>query len=114
MTMTKTLFLAAVAAVALTGAAEAREQIRIVGSSTVFPFTSAVAEQFGATGAFKTPVVESTGTGGGIKLFCAGIGPDHPDDVNASRKIKESELKSCAEKGINAITEVKIGFDAQS
>ncbi len=109
--MIKSLFLAAAAAVAMSGAAEARDQIRIVGSSTVFPFTSAVAEQFGSAGKFNTPVVESTGTGGGIKLFCAGIGPDHPDIVNASREIKDSEVKSCAEAGITEITEVKIGYD---
>ena len=80
--MMKTLSLAAVAgAMALTvaTAAEARDEIRIVGSSTVFPFSTAVAEQFGKTSGFATPVVESTGTGGGFKLFCAGVGVDHPD-----------------------------------
>jgi phosphate transport system substrate-binding protein len=109
--MMKTLFVAAIAAVGLVGTAEARDQIRIVGSSTVFPFTSAVAEQFGGQGKFKTPVVESTGTGGGIKLFCAGIGEGHPDIVNASRKIKDSEIKTCAENGVTSITEIKIGYD---
>ena len=92
-------------------AAEARDQIRIVGSSTVFPFTTAVAEQFGNTSGFKTPIVESTGTGGGLKLFCAGVGVDHPDITNASRRIKESEVKTCAEAGITEITEIKIGYD---
>jgi hypothetical protein len=67
------------ATVALAGAAEARDQIRIVGSSTVFPFSTAVAEQFGRTSGFATPVVESTGSGGGLKLFCAGVGVGHPD-----------------------------------
>ena len=69
----KTLILAAVGIIGLAGAAEARDQIRIVGSSTVFPFSTAVAEQFGKTSNFKTPVVESTGSGGGMKLFCSGI-----------------------------------------
>jgi phosphate transport system substrate-binding protein len=93
------------------GTAEARDQIRIVGSSTVFPFSTAVAEQFGNASGFKTPIVESTGTGGGFKLFCAGVGVDHPDVTNASRRIKDSEVKSCAENGVTEIVEVKIGFD---
>jgi phosphate transport system substrate-binding protein len=103
--------LAALATLALAGQAEARDQIRIVGSSTVFPFSTAVAEQFGRVGQFKTPVVESTGTGGGFKLFCAGAGVDHPDISNASRKIKDSEIEDCAKNGVAAITEVKIGYD---
>ena len=94
----------------MVGAAEAREQIRIVGSSTVFPFSTAVAEQFGKSTSFATPVVESTGTGGGMKLFCAGVGEDHPDMTNASRRMKKSEFRNCTDKGID-ITEVKIGFD---
>ncbi|MEO5337129.1 MAG: PstS family phosphate ABC transporter substrate-binding protein [Magnetospirillum sp. WYHS-4] len=105
------ILLAAVATVALTGAAEARDQIRIVGSSTVYPFSTAVAEQFGKQGKFKSPVVESTGTGGGFKLFCAGIGPNNPDMTNASRAIKKSEVEDCVKNGITDITEVKIGFD---
>jgi phosphate transport system substrate-binding protein len=109
--MKYTMALAAIATLALAGQAEARDQIRIVGSSTVFPFTSAVAEQFGKAGQFKTPVVESTGTGGGLKLFCAGVGVDHPDVTNASRKIKDSEIEQCAANGVKEITEVKIGFD---
>jgi phosphate transport system substrate-binding protein len=103
--------LAALATLALAGQAEARDQMRIVGSSTVFPFSTAVAEQFGRVGQFKTPVVESTGTGGGFKLFCAGAGVDHPDISNASRKIKDSEIEDCAKNGVAAITEVKIGYD---
>ena len=99
------------AALAGAGAAEARDQIRIVGSSTVFPFSTAVAEQFGKTTKFKTPVVESTGTGGGMKLFCAGVGVEHPDMTNASRRIKESEVKDCEKNGVKEITEVKVGFD---
>ena len=92
------------------GVAEARDQIRIVGSSTVFPFSAAVAEQFGKTTTFKTPVVESTGSGGGMKLFCAGVGEGHPDITNASRRIKASEFEKCLQNGIG-ITEVKVGFD---
>jgi phosphate transport system substrate-binding protein len=107
----KTLALAAVATLALTGAAQARDQIRIVGSSTVFPFASKVVEEFGKTTKFKTPVIESTGSGGGIKLFCAGVGVNTPDITNASRRIKASEVKKCATNGVSAITEVKIGFD---
>ena len=91
--------------------AQARDQIRIVGSSTIFPFTTAVAEEFGITTPFRTPVVESTGTGGGIKLFCAGVGTRHPDVTNASRRIKKSEVEKCVRNGVTDITEVKIGFD---
>jgi phosphate transport system substrate-binding protein len=107
----KTIALAALAAVATAGAAEARDQIRIVGSSTVFPFATTVAENFGKTTNFKTPVIESTGSGGGLKLFCAGVGTEHPDITNASRRIKSSEVESCAKNGVKDITEVKIGFD---
>ena len=104
-------------AVALAGAfvgtnAEARDQIRIVGSSTVFPFSTAVAEQFGKTTAFKTPVVESTGSGGGLKLFCSGAGEGHPDITNASRRIKKSEVEKCAKNGVTDITEVKSAMTA--
>ena len=106
----KTLTIAAAISVALVGSAEARDQIRIVGSSTVFPFSTAVAEQFGKATNFSTPVVESTGTGGGMKLFCSGIGEDHPDVTNASRRMKKSEFDDCTKNGID-ITEVKVGFD---
>ncbi|WP_417431342.1 PstS family phosphate ABC transporter substrate-binding protein [Kiloniella sp.] len=95
---------------AVAGAAQARDQIRIVGSSTVFPFSTTVAETFGKTTGFKTPVVESTGSGGGMKLFCAGVGVEHPDITNASRRIKASEYEKCTKNGVS-ITEVKIGFD---
>ncbi len=105
------LALAALALAVTAGAAEARDQIRIVGSSTVFPFSTAVAEQFGKTTSFKTPVVESTGSGGGLKLFCAGVGVEHPDITNASRRIKASEVETCAANGVTSITEVRIGFD---
>ncbi len=107
----KSLALAALAAVTFAGTAEARDQIRVVGSSTVYPFTTTVAEQFGKTTNFKTPVIESTGTGGGFKLFCSGVGVDHPDITNASRAIKKSEVENCAENGVKEITEVKIGYD---
>ncbi len=92
-------------------AAQARDQIRIVGSSTVFPFSTVVAEQFGRTTDYRTPVVEATGTGGGMKLFCAGVGISSPDIVNASRRMKASEWEMCGENGVSAITEVEIGFD---
>lgn len=91
--------------------AVARDQIRVVGSSTVFPFATTVAERFGKATKFKTPVIESTGSGGGLKLFCAGIGDNYPDITNASRRIKKSEVEKCAAAGINDIVEVKIGYD---
>jgi phosphate transport system substrate-binding protein len=105
------LVLTASAAVAFAGVAEARDQIQIVGSSTVFPFSTAVAETFGNKTDFKTPVVESTGSGGGMKLFCAGVGTQHPDITNASRRIKPSEVELCAGNGVTDITEVKVGYD---
>lgn len=91
--------------------AEARDQIRIVGSSTVFPFTTTVAENFGRNTKFRTPIVESTGTGGGIKLWCMGVGESYPDVANASRRIKDSEIELCNQNGIKEIIELKIGFD---
>lgn len=91
--------------------ASAREQIRIVGSSTVFPFVAAAAEKFGRSTAFRTPIVEATGTGGGIKMFCDGAGDATPDMANASREIKASELERCRENGITKVVELKIGYD---
>ena len=91
--------------------AQARDQIKIVGSSTVYPFATTVAEKFGKTTPFKTPVVESTGSGGGLKLFCAGIGVKHPDITNASRRIKKREVARCAKNEIKDIVEVKVGYD---
>ena len=88
-----------------------RDQIKIVGSSTVYPFSTTVAENFGRSTSFKTPIVESTGSGGGLKLFCSGVGANHPDITNASRRIKQSEVDRCAENGIDHIVEVKIGYD---
>ena len=104
--------LAALGSLALAGSAQAqRDQIRIVGSSTVYPFATKVAESFGRSGGFKTPVVESTGTGGGFKVFCSGVGPSFPDISNASRRIKPSEVEDCASHGAKEIIEVSIGYD---
>lgn len=91
--------------------AEGRDTINIVGSSTVYPFATVVAEKFGKKTAFKTPKIESTGSGGGMKLFCAGIGINTPDITNASRAIKKSEFEKCQKNGVTDITEVKIGYD---
>jgi len=97
--------------VAIAAPAVARDQINIVGSSTVFPFSTTVAEHFGKSTDFKTPVVESTGSGGGLKLFCAGVGEGFPDITNASRRIKSSEVELCAKNGVAEIVEAMIGFD---
>ncbi len=105
---------AAVLAVFAAGAAIAqsgRDYIAVVGSSTVYPFATVVAEQFGKSARFKTPKIESTGSGGGLKLFCAGVGVQHPDITNASRRIKQSEVDTCAKNGVNDVIEVKIGYD---
>ena len=113
--MTPKTFASAIALVAagmfIAGHAEARDQIRIVGSSTVYPFTTTVAEQFGKSSGMKTPVVESTGTGGGMKLFCAGVGVGHPDATNASRAMKKSEFEDCQKNGVKEVVEIKVGFD---
>ncbi|KRO58241.1 MAG: phosphate-binding protein, partial [Pelagibacteraceae bacterium BACL5 MAG-121128-bin54] len=92
----------------------ARDQIKIVGSSTVYPYATVVAEKFGKQGSFKTPVIESTGTGGGMKLFCAGVGTNHPDITNASRAIKSSEKELCAKNGVTDIIEIVVGNDGIS
>lgn len=89
----------------------ARDYINIVGSSTVYPFATVVAEQFGKSTSYKTPKIESTGSGGGFKLFCAGVGVEHPDITNASRAIKKSEFDTCVANGVKEIVEVKIGYD---
>ncbi len=102
---------AIVGAAIITTPAFARDQIRAVGSSTVYPFSSAAAEQFGQGGKFKTPIVESTGTGGGFKLFCSGIGDDTPDINDASRPITDSEKELCKKNGVSKIVEVPIGYD---
>ena len=92
-------------------AAEGRDYISMVGSSTVYPFAAAVAEQFGKTSKFKTPKIESTGTGGGMKLFCAGAGVDTPDITNASRQMKKSEMEACEKNGVTEVVEVRVGYD---
>jgi len=104
------LILTILLAVGVASVAQAREQISITGSSTVYPFSTVVAERFGETG-FKTPVVESTGTGGGMKIFCKGIGTHTPDITNASRKIKDKEIKLCKSNGVAAIDQVIVGLD---
>ena len=111
--MKKTLsLLVACAAFSLPAQAfAAGQQIQAVGSSTVYPFVTVVAEAFGNGTDFKTPIVESTGTGGGFKLFCAGLGDTQPDLANASRAIKASEKELCAKNGVTDVTEIKIGFD---
>jgi phosphate transport system substrate-binding protein len=101
----------ALASTALAGTAVARDQIRIVGSSTVFPFTQAVAEQFANMSGNPAPVVESTGTGGGMKIFCEGVGEDKADITGASRAMKASEYEACKAAGVDSVTEVQIGFD---
>jgi len=101
----------AVTAVSNVQAAAGRDYISIVGSSTVYPFSTTVAEQFGKTTKFKTPKIESTGSGGGMKLFCAGSGIETPDITNASRRIKFSEYEKCQQNGVKEIIEVKIGYD---
>lgn len=94
-----------------TGNASTRDYVSIVGSSTVYPFSTTVAEQFGKSTRFKTPKVESTGSGGGLKLFCAGVGVSHPDITNASRRIKKSEYDKCQANGVKDLVEVKVGYD---
>jgi phosphate transport system substrate-binding protein len=93
-----------------TTANAARDNISIVGSSTVFPFATTVAEKFGKTTTFKTPTIESTGSGGGAKLFCSGVGASHPDITNASRRLKQTEFETCVANGVKVV-EVLVGFD---
>ena len=110
----KTLAAAALSTLAVGSIAyaqTARDYISIVGSSTVYPFATVVAENFGRKTNFKTPKIESTGSGGGLKLFCAGVGVEHPDITNSSRRIKQSEVDQCAGNGVTNIVEVKIGYD---
>lgn len=106
---------ATLAVIAVTAtAAQARDEIRIVGSSTVFPYTQAVAEQFANMTGAPSPIVESTGTGGGMKLFCGGIGEQHPDITGASRAMKPSEYQLCQDNGVTDVSEALIGFDGLS
>ncbi len=109
-----TIATVALASTTVAGFAQARNQIRIVGSSTVFPYTQAVAEQFAAMTGMQAPVVESTGTGGGMQIFCAGVGPQHPDITGASRAMTKSEYDLCQANGVTSITEVQIGYDGLS
>lgn len=106
-----TVLLLSAASVGAVSAQSSRDYISIVGSSTVYPFATVVAEQFGKTTKFKTPKIESTGSGGGLKLFCAGVGVEHPDIANASRAIKKTEFETCQKNGVKDIVEVKIGYD---
>ena len=111
---TMALFASALILASLSKVASAqsgRDYIYVVGSSTVYPFSTVVAERFGRSSEFKTPKVESTGSGGGLKLFCDGVGVDHPDIANSSRAIKSSEIELCASNGVADIVEVKIGYD---
>jgi len=101
----------ALATAAPAAAQIARDYINIVGSSTVYPFATVVAERFGRATRFKTPKIEATGSGGGIKLFCNGLGVRHPDIVNSSRRIKRSEIESCARNGVREVVEFIVGYD---
>lgn len=118
MTTFKTAALASLSCLALAacggsgGSSNARDSIRAVGSSTVYPFAKKVAEDFvAANSGFKSPLIESTGTGGGIKLFCAGLGQSTPDIVNASRRLKASEFEDCKKNGVTEVVEVQVGLD---
>ena len=101
---------AAISSISLAHAA-GRDTVNIVGSSTVYPFATVVAERFGRSTDFKSPKIESTGSGGGLKLFCKGVGVSTPDITNASRRIKKSEFDKCQKNGVTEITEVLVGFD---
>jgi len=114
MTIRTGIALATLATLALAGPAAARDQIKIVGSSTVFPYTQAVAEEFANKTGHPSPVVESTGTGGGMKIFCQGIGESFPDLTGASRAMKKSEFDLCAKNGVTDISEVLLGYDGLS
>ena len=102
---------AVAAALAAPAHAQSRDTISVVGSSTVYPFATVVAERFGRSSDFGTPKIESTGSGGGLKLFCGGVGVDTPDITNASRRIKASELEMCDANGVTEVVEVLIGYD---
>jgi len=103
--------LAAIMTASPVSIAQERDQIRIVGSSTVYPFASYVTEEFGAITEYPTPTIESTGSGGGMRIFCEGIGGGHPDITNSSRRMKLSEFDRCQDNGVKKITEAKIGSD---
>ncbi|WP_232496094.1 substrate-binding domain-containing protein [Novosphingobium kaempferiae] len=118
MRSTKTIIIAAASALALSAcggsggsSAGSRDFVRGVGSSTVYPFATAVAESYAKVSGSKSPVIESTGTGAGMKLFCAGVGAQHPDIENASRRIKKSEFEECQKNGVKEIVEIQVGID---
>ena len=108
--MFKKIFLLTLINLAFLGTINARDQINVVGSSTVYPFSTVVAETFGNKTGIKVPKIESTGSGGGMKLFCKGLGTSHPDITNASRRIKKNEFNKCKENGIDVV-EIKVGYD---
>jgi phosphate transport system substrate-binding protein len=108
--MFKKLFLIVFFNIVFLGSMQARDQLYVVGSSTVYPFATVVAENFGKKTGMKVPKIESTGSGGGMKLFCKGLGTKHPDMTNASRRVKKKEFKKCQENGIDFV-EVKVGYD---
>ncbi len=114
MNIRTSLVLAAASSVAIAGQASARDQLMIVGSSTVFPYTQAVAEEFANQTGMQPPVVESTGSGGGMQIFCQGIGEAHPDITGSSRAMKQSEYELCQSNGVTDITEAMIGYDGLS
>ncbi len=101
----------ALAACGSGGSSGSRDFVRAVGSSTVYPFATAVAEATAKAAGIKSPVIESTGTGAGMKLFCAGLGAQHPDIENASRRMKKSEYEECAKNGVKDIIEIQVGLD---
>ena len=103
--------LLAIVALLVSSQSYSRSVIEVVGSSTVYPFATVVAERVGKTTGIRTPKIESTGTGGGMKLFCGGVGTRYPDATNASRKIKDSEVAKCASNGVTDILEVNVGYD---
>lgn len=109
--MKKSLLLVSLLAASTNLMAAGRDNINVVGSSTVYPFSTVVAERFGKNTEFKTPKIESTGTGGGMKLFCAGTGINTPDMSNASRRMKKTELEMCKKNGVTKVTEVLVGYD---
>ena len=108
--MFKKLFLIVFFNMVFLGSMQARDQLYVVGSSTVYPFATVVAENFGQKTGMKVPKIESTGSGGGMKLFCKGLGTQHPDITNASRRVKKKEFKNCQKNGIDFV-EVKVGYD---
>ena len=108
---TVSAMLFAAVSVAAASSAVARDSIEVVGSSTVYPFSTVVAERYGRASGNPTPKIESTGSGGGMKLFCSGVGTNYPDITNSSRRMKASEFQKCQANGVKEIIEVQIGYD---